>query len=200
MQLVIVFCNSYMHDDYITVMRMSSAYPGWGRGGHVVGLLANQEDCKIGGAKLTFSPRGGGIWQGKVSWVKCFSLKSPPDIYLKKLGFTWLIHFNFNYTWSLLSRRSLLRTTVNMDHSGTREMDLAIKRQEEWGNSLVANSRSGNVIPPATLSSVGTRTVVFTLTSDIQTTHQSNALALKIYYLWGNLSCLFLLWFVMRND
>ena len=27
MQLIIVFCNSYMHDDYITVMRMSSASP-----------------------------------------------------------------------------------------------------------------------------------------------------------------------------
>ena len=62
-------------------------------------------------------------------------------------------------------------------------MNLAIKRQEEWGNSLVANSRSGNVIPPATLSSVGTRTVAFTLTSDIQTTRQSNAHARKIYFL-----------------
>ena len=182
MQLVIVFCNSYMHDDYITVMRMSSAYPWVGEGGHGVGLLANQEDCKMGGAKLTFSPRGGGIWQGKVSWVKCSSLKSPPDIYLKKLGFTWLIHFNFNYTCSLLSRRSLLRTTVNKDHSSTREMNLAIKRQEEWGNSLVANSRSGNMIPPAALSSVGTRTVEFTLTSDIQTPDQSNARARKFTF------------------
>ena len=61
MQLVIVFCNSYMHDDYITVMRMSSAYSWVGEGGHGVGLLANREDCKMGGAKLTFSPRGGGI-------------------------------------------------------------------------------------------------------------------------------------------
>ena len=33
MQLVIVFCNSYMHDDYITVMRMSSAYRWDGKGG-----------------------------------------------------------------------------------------------------------------------------------------------------------------------
>ena len=70
-------------------------------------------------------------------------------------------------------------------------MNLAIKRQEEWGNSLVANSRSGNVIPPATLSSVGTRTVVFTLKGDIQTTDQSNARSRKIYSLSGNLSCLF---------
>ena len=154
----------------------------------------------MSGAKLTFFPRGGGIWQGKVPWVKCLSLKSPPDIYLKTLGFTWLIHFIFNYTCSLLSWRSLLRTTVNKDHKSTREMNLAIKRQEEWGNSLVANSRSGNVIPPATLSSVRTRTVAFTLTSDIQTTRQSNAHARKIYFLWGNHSCLFLLWFVMRNE
>ena len=58
-------------------------------------------------------------------------------------------------------------------------MNLAIKRQEEWGNSLVANSRSGNVIPPATLSSVGTRTVVFTLTSDTQTTDQSVRVPVK---------------------
>ena len=153
----------------------------------------------MGGAKLTFSPRVGGIWQGKVSWVKCLSLKSPPDIYLKKLGFTWLIHFNFNYTCSLLSWRSLLRTTVNKDHNSTREMNLAIKRQEEWGNSLVANSRSGNVIPSAALSSVGTRTVVFTLTSDLQN-DQSNTRSRKLYPLSGNVSCLFLLWFVMRND
>ena len=58
-------------------------------------------------------------------------------------------------------------------------MNLAIKRREEWGNSLVSNSRSGNVIPPGTLSLVGTRTVVFTLTSDIQTTDQSNARSRK---------------------
>ena len=178
---------------------MSSAYPWVGEGGHGVRLLANQEDCKMGGAKLTFSPRGGGIWQGKVSWVTCLSLKSPPDIYLKKLGFTWLIHFNFNYTCSLLSWRSLLRATVNKDHNSTREMNLAIKRQEEWGNSLVANSRSGNVIPSAALSSVGTRTVVFTLTSDLQN-DQSNKRSRKIYPLSGNVSYLFLLWFVMRND
>ena len=113
-----------------------------------------------------------------------------PWYHLKKLGFTWLIHFDFNCTSSLLSRRSVLRTTVNKDHKSTREMNLAIKRQEEWGNSLVANSRSGNVIPPATLSSVGTRTVVFTLTSDIQTTDQSNARSRKIYSVSGNLSCL----------
>ena len=120
-----------------------------------------------------------------------------PLISPEKLGFTWLIHVDFNYTSSLLSWRSLLRTTANKDHKSTREMNLAIKRQEEWGNSLLANSRSGNVMPPATLSSVGTRTVVFTLTSDIQTTHQSNARARKIYYLLSNLSCLFffdLLW------
>ena len=108
-----------------------------------------------------------------------------------------LIDSHFNYTSSLLSWRSLLRTTANKDHKSTREMNLAIKRQEEWGNSLVANSRSGNVIPPATLSSVGTRTVVFTLTSDTQTTDQSDARSGKIYSLSGNLSCLFfcnLLW------
>ena len=102
-----------------------------------------------------------------------------PWYHLKKLGFTWLIDFDFNYTSSLLSWRSLLRTTANKDHKSTREMNLAIKRQEEWGNSLVANSRSGNVVPPATLSSVGTRTVVFTLTSDIRTTDQSNARSRK---------------------
>ena len=84
-----------------------------------------------------------------------------------------------------------MRTTVNKDQKSTREMNFAIRPQEEWGNSLVANSRSGNEIPPATLSSVGTRTVVFTLTSDIHTTDQSNARARKIYYLLGNLSCLF---------
>ena len=33
--------------------------------------------------------------------------------------------------------------------------------------------------------------VVFTLTSDIQTTDQSNSRSRKIYYLSGNLSCLF---------
>ena len=44
---------------------------------------------------------------------------------------------------------------------------------------------------PASDASVGTRTVVFTLTSDIQTTDQSNARSRKIYYLSGNLSCLF---------
>ena len=151
----------------------------------------------MGGAKLAVSPSGGGIWQGKVPWVKFFPMKNSPDITSKKLGFTWLMNFDFNCTSSLLSWRSVLRTTVNKDHKSTREMNLAIKRQEEWGNSLVANSRLGNVIPPATLSSVGTRTVVFTLTSDIQTTDQSNARSRKIYYLSGNLSCLFfcdLLW------
>ena len=116
----------------------------------------------MGGAKLTISPRGGGIWQVLLN-------EKSPWYHQKKVGFTWLIHFDFNYTSSLLSWRSLLRTTANKDHKSTREMNLAIKRQEEWGNSLVANSRSGNVIPPATLSSVGTRTAVFTLTSDIQT-------------------------------
>ena len=38
---------------------------------------------------------------------------------------------------------------------------------------------------------VGTRTVVFTLTSDIRTTDQSNARSRKIYSLSGNHSCLF---------
>ena len=144
----------------------------------------------MGGAKLTISPRGGGIWQVLLN-------EKSPWYHQKKVGFTWLIHFDFNYTSSLLSWRSLLRTTANKDHKSTREMNLAIKRQEEWGNSLNANSRSDNVIPPATLSSVGTRTVVFTLTSDIRTTDQSNARSRKIYSLSGNLSCLFfcnLLW------
>ena len=144
----------------------------------------------MGGAKLTISPRGGGIWQVLLN-------ENSPWYHQKKVGFTWLIHFDFNYTSSLLSWRSLLRTTANKDHKSTREMNLAIKRQEEWGNSLNANSLSGNVIPPATLSSVGTRTVVLTLTSDIQTTDQSNARSRKTYSLSGNLSCLFfcnLLW------
>ena len=144
----------------------------------------------MGGAKLTISPRGGGIWQVLLN-------EKSPWYHQKKVGFTWLIHFDFNYTSSLLSWRSLLRTTANKDHKSTREMNLAIKRQEEWGNSLVANSRLGNVIPPATLSSVGTRTVVFTLTSDIRTKDQGNASSRKIYSLSGNLSCLFfcnLLW------
>ena len=144
----------------------------------------------MGGAKLTISPRGGGIGQVLLN-------EKSPWYHQKKVGFTWLIHFDFNYTSSLLSWRSLLRTTANKDHKSTREMNLAIKRQEEWGNSLVANSRSGNVIPPTTLSSVGTRTVVFTLTSDIRTKDQGNARSRKIYSLSGNLSCLFfcnLLW------
>ena len=144
----------------------------------------------MGGAKLTISPRGGGIWQVLLN-------EKSPWYHQKKVGFTWLIHFDFNYTSSLLSWRSLLRTTANKDHKSTREMNLAIKRQEEWGNSLLANSRSGNVIPPTTLSSVGTRTVVFTLTSDIRTKDQGNARSRKIYSLSGNLSCLFfcnLLW------
>ena len=144
----------------------------------------------MGGAKLTISPRGGGIWQVLLN-------EKSPWYHQKKVGFTWLIHFDFNYTSSLLSWRSLLRTTANKDHKSTREMNLAIKRQEEWGNSLVANSRLGNVIPPATLSSVGTRTVVFTLTSDIRTKDQGNARSRKIYSLSGNLSCFFfcnLLW------
>ena len=47
---------------YITVRRMSSASPlGGGGGGAWVGLLANQGDCKMCGAKLTIFPRGGGI-------------------------------------------------------------------------------------------------------------------------------------------
>ena len=144
----------------------------------------------MSGAKLTISPRGGGIWQVLLN-------EKSPWYHQKKVGFTWLIHFDFNYTSSLLSWRSLLRTAANKDHKSTREMNLAIKRQEEWGNSLVANSRLGNVIPPATLSSVGTRTVVFTLTSDIRTKDQGNARSRKIYSLSGNLSCLFfcnLLW------
>ena len=144
----------------------------------------------MGGAKLTISPRGGGIWQVLLN-------EKSPWYHQKKVGFTWLIHFDFNYTSSLLSWRSLLGTTANKDHKSTREMNLAIKRQEEWGNSLLANSRSGNVIPPTTLSSVGTRTVVFTLTSDIRTKDQGNARSRKIYSLSGNLSCLFfcnLLW------
>ena len=144
----------------------------------------------MSGAKLTISPRGGGIWQVLLN-------EKSPWYHQKKVGFTWLIHFDFNYTSSLLSWRSLLRTTANKDHKSTREMNLAIKRQEEWGNSLLANSRSGNVIPPTTLSSVGTRTVVFTLTSDIRTKDQGNAPSRKIYSLSGNLSCLFfcnLLW------
>ena len=144
----------------------------------------------MGGAKLTISPRGGGIWQVLLN-------EKSPWYHQKKVGFTWLIHFDFNYTSSLLSWRSLLRTTANKDHKSTREMNLAIKRQEEWGNSLVANSRLGNVIPPAALSSVGTRTAVFTLTSDIRTKDQGNARSRKIYSLSGNLSCFFfcnLLW------
>ena len=144
----------------------------------------------MGGAKLTISPRGGGIWQVLLN-------EKSPWYHQKKVGFTWLIHFDFNYTSSLLSWRSLLRTTANKDHKNTRKMNLAIKRQEEWGNSLLANSRSGNVIPPTTLSSVRTRTVVFTLTSDIRTKDQGNARSRKIYSLSGNLSCLFfcnLLW------
>ena len=114
-----------------------------------------------------------------------------PCYHLKKLGFTWLIYFDFNYTSSLLSWPTLTRTTANKDDKSTREKNLAIKRPEEWGNSLVGNSRSGNVNLPAALPSVGTRTVVFTLTSDIQTTDQSNACSRKIYPLSGNLSCFF---------
>ena len=79
--------------------------------------------------------------------------------------------------------------TANMDHKGTNEMNLAIKPPDEWGNIFDMNS--GNVIPPATLSSVGTRTVAFTLTSDNQTTDQSNARARKIYYMLVTFSCLF---------
>ena len=49
----------------------------------------------MGGAKLTIPPRGGGIWQGKVSWVKCFPMKNPPDIIWKQLasldGFTLIL-------------------------------------------------------------------------------------------------------------
>ena len=41
---------------------MSSAYPWMGGGDwHGVGLVASQDDCKMGGAELTFFPRGGGI-------------------------------------------------------------------------------------------------------------------------------------------
>jgi len=79
--------------------------------------------------------------------------------------------------------------TANMDHKNTREMSLATKPPNEWGNSFVANS--GNVMPPATLSSVGTRRVAFTLTSDIQTTAQSNVRACKIYYMLATFSRLF---------
>ena len=79
--------------------------------------------------------------------------------------------------------------TVNMDHKSTCEMSLATKPPNEWGNSFVANS--GNVILPATLSSVRTRRVAFTLTSDIQTTDQSNAHTRKIYYALVTFSCLF---------
>ena len=134
------------------------------------------------GSKVTISPRGGGILLGQV----LLNEKSP-WYNLKKLGFTWLIHFDFNCTSSLFSWR-VCCATANKDHKSTRVMNLATKGQEEWGNSLVANSRSDNVFPPATLSSVGTRTVVFTLTSDIQTTDQSNARSRKIYCV--NLSCL----------
>ena len=151
----------------------------------------------MGCAKLTIPPRGGGIWQGKVSWVKCFPMKNPPDIIWKQLASLDWFTLILIILVDLLSWRSLLRTTANKDHKSTREMNLAIKRQEEWGNSLLANSRSGNVIPPTTLSSVGTRTVVFTLTSDIRTKDQGNARSRKIYSLSGNLSCLFfcnLLW------
>ena len=148
----------------------------------------------MGGAKLTISPRGGGIWQGKVPWVKSFSMKNPPDITSKNwASLDWFTLILIILVVCLADEVCCARLLTRM----TCEMNLAITRQEEWGNSLVANSRSGNVIPPATLSSVGTRTVVFTLTSDIQTTHQSNARARKIYYLLGNLSCLFffdLLW------
>ena len=79
--------------------------------------------------------------------------------------------------------------TANMDNKNTSEMDLAIKPQEECGNSSDINS--GSVILPAMLSSVGTRTVAFTLTTDIQTTDQSNVHACKIYYMLVTFSCLF---------
>ena len=79
--------------------------------------------------------------------------------------------------------------TANMDHKSTREMNLAIKPPDEWGNIFDMNL--GNVIPPATLSSVGTRTVAFTLTSDIQTTDQSNVHACKIYFMLVTFSYLF---------
>ena len=151
----------------------------------------------MGGAKVTISPRGGGIWQGKVSWVKCFSMKNHPDI-------TWKIWASLDWFTLILivvvvclADEVCCARLLTWGHKSTRELNLAIKRQEEWGNSLVAKPRSGNVIPPATLSSVGTRTTVFTLTSDIQTTDQSDARCRKIYFLSGNLSCLFfcdLLW------
>ena len=179
---------------------MSSAYPWVGEGGHGVGLLANQEDCKMGGAKLTFSPRGGQIWQGKVSWVKCFSLKSPPDIYLKKLGFTWLIHFNFNYTGSLLSQRSLLRTTVNEDHSNTREMNLAIKRQEGMGEFLSRELTIGQCDPAGDAFFSRNKNSSVYINKWYPDYRSKQCACPQIYFLWSNLSCLFLVWFVMRND
>ena len=59
------------------------------------------------------------------------------------------------------------------------------------GEFLSRELTIGNVIPSATLSSVGTRTVVLTLTSDIRTKDQGNARSRKIYSLSSNLSCLF---------
>lgn len=80
--------------------------------------------------------------------------------------------------------------TAHMDHKSTHEMNLAIKPPNKWVNSLDMSLSS--VILPAALSSVGTRTVVFTLTSDIQTSDQSNACARKIYYYVSyTFSCLF---------
>ena len=49
----------------------------------------------MGGAKLTVSPEGEGgeFNKAKSPWVKCFSVKNPPDIHLKNCASLDILKF-----------------------------------------------------------------------------------------------------------
>ena len=113
-----------------------------------------------------FPPGVGEINKAKCPESSASQWKIPVIPTSKKLGFTWLIHLNFNDTCSLLSWQNLLCTTVNKDHKSIREMNLAIKSAARRMGKIPRRfaTNLGNVILPATLSSLGTRTVASTLT------------------------------------
>ena len=143
MQLLIAFCNSYMHDDYITVMRMSSDSP-WGAWGRTPGQLAGFSNGRCKGNN--FSQGWGNLTRQSLLGQVLLNEKSP-WYHLKNLGFTWLIHFDFNCTSSLLSWRSLLRTTANMGPQKHPWTEFGYKAARRMGEFLSREATIGKCDP-----------------------------------------------------
>lgn len=148
-----------------------------------------------------FPPGVGEINKAKCPGSSASQWKIPVIPTSKKLGFTWLIHLNFNDTCSLLSWQNLLCTTVNKDHKSIHdEFSYKVSRKENGENSSSLRHKLGQCDPSGyTLSSLGTRTVAFTITRYPDYRSKQCACPQNLLYV-RHLFLLIFLQFVMRDD